>query len=239
MAERFRMYFLKRKPIHKKYLIALFICVNIFVVQKIVAKTNNEDLSKNNQWPQYENLQIDVNNFYSSTNEVFSIPNFLYGEPLLQPQPNESYERMIDRFFLTYSNSFQNITIEDFRVGIEQPKDRTITQVHLFQTYQGISVFGAEVIMTFDDKHELISYLGKYLPHLEINSKPNNTIVEIQNIVAQDLKSEAVNEQPNLIVFNRGVLTDQPDTTHLAWRLATHSWVYFVDAHTNEIIIHT
>lgn len=194
------MYFLKRESIYKKYLIALFACLNIFIAQEVLAIENSGVLSRKNQQSLYENLQIDTNNFYSSTNDAFSIPNFLYGEPLLTPQPNESYEQMVDRFFRTYPDIFQSITIADFRIEIEQPKGRSITQVHLFQTYQEIPVFGAEVIMTFNEQHELISYLGKYLPHLQINSKTNTATVEVQNIVARDLLLEVVNAQPKLVI---------------------------------------
>ncbi len=185
---------------------------------------------------QYSQIQEHTSNFFGSVNETFSAPNFLYAEPLFKPNnASDSYEQTISNFFQAYPDLFQT-TIDDFRVEIEKPKARNITQVHLFQKYKNVPVFGGEVIFTFNDNNELISYLGKYVPRVSIDVNPKTTSKEIKDIVASDLKIDSVTAEPRLFVFNKGVLTDTKESTQLVWRLGTNSWVYFLNANTKEVV---
>lgn len=188
------------------------------------------------QQSEYSLLKKDARNFIGTRHPIFSIPNFLYGETLLTPiTPDETHEAMVDRLFRTYSDIFQ-IASNDFRIYTEHPQNRNITQIHLFQKYQNIPVFGGEVILTFNQRKELISYIGKYVPNIDINVQPRRTLVEASNIVAQDLQVEVVTQVPKLFILNKGLFNDTSDKSHLVWRIATHGWVYFVDAHTGEIV---
>ncbi|EKD56236.1 MAG: bacillolysin, partial [uncultured bacterium] len=230
------MHILKTNINYRNCLITLLICIIFSSIRVIAATSDNQVLLNDTQDKNYQTLKTTVSNFFGSTNQAFSVPNFLYGEPLFKPKNSEdNYEQTISDFFQTYPDLFQ-VSINDFRVEVEKLKDRNITQVHLFQKYQNVPVFGAELIFTFNDKNELISYLGKYIPHISVDVKSTITTTTVKNIVAQDLKLKVVAQEPSLFVFNKGVLTDTKENTQLIWRLATNSWIYFVNANTGKMV---
>ena len=215
-------------------LLSLVVATSLVATATFAVTDGNKVTSKlgAKQEVQYQQLKVNTSNFFGSVSKPFSVPNFLYGKPLFKSQNNtDNYEQIVNNFFRTYPDLFQ-VTISDFRVEVQKPKDRNITQVHLFQEYQNVPVFGAELIFTFNDKKELISYTGKYTPHVSIAVKPKTSKGKIQNIVTQDLSVNTITEQPRLFIFNKGILTNTQESTKLVWRLGTNGWVYFIDADT-------
>lgn len=113
-------------------------------------------------------------------------------------------------------------------------------QVVYQQKYNGIPVYKSSVGFTIIDG-KLVSLKSRYHPGIDISVIPALKGGEANNIVAKDLGTSVRPEENTLVIFPNE--TDAGYEYFLAYRLELPvidvpfgAWVYFVDAHTGEII---
>ncbi len=148
-------------------------------------------------------------------------------------------------FFNSYGNLFgiadqaahlQMISVETDTVGLQH--------VRFHQVQNGIAVFGADLVVHLGNDGAVQVVNGYTLPNADsIDTTP--TVSEqaaAQTAVAQLGLPDGYAAESSLMLFNPGLLSDQPSATYLTYRVRADSeaqpdqaaWV-FVDANTGEV----
>jgi len=122
---------------------------------------------------------------------------------------------------------------------------------HMFygQHWGNIPVFAAELVLHLEGDEVTLTN-GNYLPEIPLFPPPSLDALMAQNIALDHASASAENLTPigevKLMYFNKGLISGQPDETHLAWRVLVHGqrtidgfgipWMYFIDAHNGEVL---
>ncbi len=110
--------------------------------------------------------------------------------------------------------------------------------VRFRQTYKGIPVYGAEVVVTRRARDQRITFVSsRYVPNLELSrTTPDLSPTQAQQVALSRLPFRSVQSvtEPELVVYPQG-------KGRLAWRVVVNAmdpigdWEMFVDAHTGEV----
>lgn len=118
------------------------------------------------------------------------------------------------------------------------------THVRLRQIYQGIPVFGGELVVHMDERG-VLGVNGKFLADLQVDPNP---AVSVQDVAAVGIarlakRSRAADlraDHPRLLVYRTGLLEGYAGSNHLAWAFEVSGAdlleLVFVDAHSGAFL---
>ena len=144
-------------------------------------------------------------------------------------------------FLQEYSDLFQQ-NDPDLQLHLRRVSGEADEYVHFYQTYRGVEVFGAELVVMVNGS-EVNATVGGLLPSgVVLDTFPlfdANQAVEIARQAAAREDAFVVGE-PTIMVYDPGVISEVPSEPHLVWRVAIgpgSSHIYYVDAHQGEILL--
>jgi len=112
------------------------------------------------------------------------------------------------------------------------------THIRFEQTYQGLPVWGAQLLVHFSRDGYIKSVNGRWELTPAIEVQPAITVEDALKIAQDDLKAEKFIKDPTseLLVF------PWESQTYLAWQITliptlSKNWKYFVDAKTGKILL--
>lgn len=132
------------------------------------------------------------------------------------------------------TNSEKELTVTDVKKGA-----RGWEHVRLQQVYKTLPVEGRTILVHINDNKEVQVVTGDYLPNIDLDTLATILSTVAIRAATQNLNSQMeLNQDPQaeLIVYNHN------DKTYLAWKTRLNSeeplgeFVYYIDAHTGEII---
>ena len=145
------------------------------------------------------------------------------------------------RFVSTYRQSLNlNESAADWRVGRAEAEGNGVNHVRLKQSYKGLSVFGADLVVHITN-NTVASLNGQYLADIQVDTQPTLTTQAVLKAVvsAPGYKNPQLRES-QLVIFDPALLGAGTDQVHLAYSLvvddpgADISDTVFVDAHTGK-----
>ncbi len=112
--------------------------------------------------------------------------------------------------------------------------------VTFYQTYHGLPVFGAEVVVTLNGDH-VQSTVGGLLTDTTLDTTPLIANSDAEALARTELGLPAdapVAGETTLMAFDLSLIEDVPPDAHLVWRVTPGSLPVqiFVDAHTGSIV---
>jgi Zn-dependent metalloprotease len=180
--------------------------------------------------------------------EGFLVPEFIAGNWETDPLAKTPQDKA-ESFLLTYGDLFLIDQRQDsFRFLGIQPSRLSMDNVRLQQTYMGVPVFGAELLVHIIRDGVSFTH-GTFVPGISISNIPILGSSEAEAIVLADLEGfygsigEMTVEESELVVYNPRVINRHSENVnHLAWHLEVRikgppgHWTYFVDALSGEIL---
>ncbi len=144
------------------------------------------------------------------------------------------------RFLDAHKSAYQmKSPVDEIKVKrIDQDKVG-MRHVRMGQVYQGLPVYGGELISHFDKDGALNAVNGTYIDNIKVDPTAQFNANQARQTALSDLKSFFGSGQPNepeLIIF------PWEGTNYVAWRMEIFSetpmgrWEYFVDAKTGQVI---
>lgn len=119
------------------------------------------------------------------------------------------------------------------RVIVDRSGNRHVRTV---QTYRGVPVAGAEVVVHINDRNQVYRITGTYLPDLVLSVEPSISESDALELGLRDVQNNhdtVVIQDPELVIFGK----------HLAYHyILSHlnpdpgRWIYYVDAHSGQIL---
>ncbi|MGD9010307.1 MAG: M4 family metallopeptidase [Desulfobacteraceae bacterium] len=108
--------------------------------------------------------------------------------------------------------------------------------VRTVQTYQGVPVAGAEVVVHINDQNQVYRIAGTYLPDLALSVEPSISGSDALEAGLRDFQNNpdvVIDQDPELVIFGKRLayhyilshLTPDPGR-----------WIYYVDAHGGQIL---
>lgn len=138
---------------------------------------------------------------------------------------------------------------EEFRVLSDYTDEGGIRRVSLQQSFKGVPLYGGELGLHANRSGTIEFMMGKVFPTPKVNTKPAIGETEAIRLAYTDLSRQSVIQKNGLV---NKLLSMDPDKGELfiypekeSSRLVYHltlrpnlleRWVYFVDAHTGEVI---
>jgi len=128
---------------------------------------------------------------------------------------------------------------EEIKVTRVDRDELGMQHIRMGQTYQGMPVYGSELIAHFSPEGILKALNGTYVDDISVNPTPLRSVDQARNAAMSDLASffgTGQPSEPELLVF------PWEGKNYLAYRVEIFSsvpmgrWEYFVDAKTGEII---
>ncbi|CAG0935502.1 bacillolysin [Thermoflexales bacterium] len=132
----------------------------------------------------------------------------------------------------------------------ETDKQLGWSHVRLSQVYQGLPVFGYQLIVHLDTQHQVVTVNGHFRPDIELNTTPKVRQSAAEELALDDLlnkqlepaqrsrvKATIRRDQTQLLIH-----VDQNDQPRLVWyvTIMTHSplgqWRYFVNARRAQVV---
>ena len=150
------------------------------------------------------------------------------------------------RSFLAGYGSLFGLTDQGAQLQLSgvQTDELGMQHVRFSQTQDGLPVFGADLIVHLTKDGAVSSVNGYIVPDaITVSTKPALSDKQAAEIAIKQLGvSDGFVSQSSLVVFNAGLITEQPSSTVLAYRVRADSvsqphlaqWV-FVDANTGEV----
>ncbi|MBI3160661.1 MAG: M4 family metallopeptidase [Chloroflexi bacterium] len=129
----------------------------------------------------------------------------------------------------------------DLELHVQRVEGETGETVRFYQTYLGLPVFGAELVVHLRGDHFVFS-TGDLLSEANLEPVPGLTPPEAEAlaIAASGDALGRVLGETSLLVFDESLLSeDLPRDTHLAWQVTLAGREparYYVDAHTGEVL---
>jgi D-alanyl-D-alanine carboxypeptidase/Zn-dependent metalloprotease len=177
------------------------------------------------------------------------VPEFLSGYWTTDPTAPNPEDKAIG-FIETYgdlfrldpnTDSFKMLSVDTGRLGL--------TNVRLQQMYQGVPVFGAELVVHLDSRNNVLFMNGVFVPGIGIGTAPRITALEAQVAAVSDLQSKfggvrigridpAILSVWHTSVFNRF----GEGTSVLVWFVVVRTedpdglWFYMVNASDGGIV---
>ena len=138
---------------------------------------------------------------------------------------------------------------EEFKVRAEYTDAHGIRRVNLEQHYKGVPVYGGELGLHSNRSGVLEFMMGRVFPTSKINPKPDVSEAEAIGFAHTDLGRRSLVQKEGLMSKllamdpDKGELFIYPgkDADRLVYQLTLRPnllerWVYFVDAHTGEVV---
>lgn len=150
------------------------------------------------------------------------------------------------RSFLAGYGSLFGLTDQGAQMRLDgiQTDELGMQHVRFSQMQDGLPVFGADLIVHLAKDGAVSSVNGYIVPDaISVSTKPALSDKQAAEIAIKQLGvSDGFISESSLVVFNAGLITEQPSSTVLAYRLRADSesqphlaqWV-FVDANTGEV----
>ncbi len=120
--------------------------------------------------------------------------------------------------------------------------DIGMTHLRLKQVFQGVSVYGAEVIVHYQlGGRKVSSVNGIFLPNLKVNATPDIDSEKAVAIVREIQQDGELWEKPLLSIYS-GHIDHAVQGNHLAWLVRIYNEsepsrnLYVVDAHTGDVL---
>lgn len=148
------------------------------------------------------------------------------------------------RHELGFTQPTQRLTaIQQQRDDLEQ------THIRYRQTYDGVPVFGAQMIVHFDDT-DVASTSGRIVPVVHVNTRPNLTAADATKLAQMYWQQQfstssdgAAAQNSSLYVFDKGFILHQAvSEPHLVWEVVLNQVAprvrehYYIDAHTGQLV---
>jgi len=171
------------------------------------------------------------------------------GFPLQQQPFNKRPLVVADQFMEEYGAYFglQN-TKEELSFLKEQTDTIGMSHVRYNQRYQGVPVFGGQLIVHVDTSAAVQSANGHIVPNIAVDTQPTifrtDAIRTAAQLFSEHFKTDGVEQtSPQLVIYNEGILNNNGTTpSQLAWmiellnRSIRQSEIYFIDAHTGTLL---
>ncbi len=130
---------------------------------------------------------------------------------------------------------------KELKVQRTSKDELNMTHIRLRQQYEGVEVYGGELITHFNSRGELQSVNGNFLTDINIPIAPSISQEVAEMVMMDDLHSNFGSVKPE--VPERQLLVYPfEEKVHLVWnfniilRTPTGRWEYFVDAHNGKIV---
>lgn len=134
---------------------------------------------------------------------------------------------------------------------IEPDTQLNFSNIRLPQMYNGVPVFGKQLVVHLDQKQQIVAVNGQYAPGLNISSQPSITKEQAEQTALDDLKANQLDPAESLrvkanVLKNKTALTvyiDENGKATLTWsvQIMTESplgeWTSFVNAH-RPVVVH-
>lgn len=191
-----------------------------------------------------------------SATELVSFVRLDGASPQLQPSlgrvAGQSFDIQTRNFLADYGPAFGlHHPSQDLQLVREQVGSHGAGQARYRQVYQGVPVFGAQLVSQFDRNQQLSAIAASTIEVdlLDINpswlSEQAEHIARQAVIRDQPLSKPALDIQAihtELMVYHSGLLQGVPGRNHLAWRVEvadgalTLRQFVFVDAHSGKVL---
>ncbi|MEN0047676.1 MAG: M4 family metallopeptidase, partial [Bacteroidota bacterium] len=146
----------------------------------------------------------------------------------------------------------QNVR-KEFKIHRQGQDELGQMHIRMLQQYEGLEVYGSEVILHTDADGKMNLFNGRYFPSPQLDNLLPDIAQEAAFSIAesdlaertyfQELSEEAQKytsgNSAQLLIFHKDF---QPMQAHLAWHLVVipnliDRWEYFIDAHSGEILL--
>ncbi|MCK5559244.1 MAG: FG-GAP repeat protein [Thermoplasmata archaeon] len=124
-----------------------------------------------------------------------------------------------------------------------------LTNVRLQQYYQGVPVFGSELLVHLNRNHDVTFVNGVFVPGIKVDTKPRIGVTAAKATAETDLKInfprvQIVSYEPEeLVVYHRSALDRYSEgPVMLGWKVVINTarpdgeWYYLINARTGELI---
>lgn len=144
-------------------------------------------------------------------------------------------------FMATYQDLYR-IASPDLKLGVRRVSEgEAETNVVFYQTYQGLEVFGSEIVVTLNGDAVSATVGGLLNGDVTLDSTPTLLPIRAEEIARADLElpDAKVAGTTTLMVFDQSMLDDVPPEAHLVWRVTISEpapWQVFVDAQTGQVL---
>jgi len=134
-------------------------------------------------------------------------------------------------------------------LGIQKPSEEFVlwgssrdqlgmTHVRMSQQYNGVPVFGGEIVVHFNADGSARSLNGRYFPTPSLEVTPSLSSQQAVEKAKAQLATAPILRQPIISALN---IYAEKQEAHLTWKVvipAHHplgNWTYFIDAHSGEV----
>jgi len=168
----------------------------------------------------------------------------IHSEPLpLDPKAVQSY------FVNTFGPLYQiKAPDREIQTGLMKTNPQGITSLPLYQKYENIPVYGVSLNLRLDKDKRLQSILGKWIQPIEVDPVPRLNQKQATESVIEYLRKKYKGPTPlpqeirlepdaiRLVIFNPSIYGKLEPMNYLAYHVILKAQVFFVNAHTGEII---
>lgn len=180
-------------------------------------------------------------------NSKLGIPRKIKG---IQSTPLALNPEIVKSYFADNFKSFYQIQDSDKEIQTSPIlTDRLeISHISLYQKYNDIPVYGVSLKLTLDKEQRLKSIIGKWIPGVNIPTRPRLNQNQVMNKLITYLRDqyqgpahlpENIRLEPDkfqLVIFNPGIYRDSLMSNYLAYHVVLKTRIFFIDAQTGEIL---
>jgi Zn-dependent metalloprotease len=167
------------------------------------------------------------------------IPTYIEGD--LTPADAQGDEVNISYFFFEQNQQLFRMEAPRKELVVRKIKDDNLGMRHIFfkQAYQGIEVYGGELIVHFSPTNRIKVVNGIYKHGIKISPDPSIQNQRAEEIALSDLE---INFGIGDVTDTRLMIYDHKGTYHLIWKIMLKikqplgNWEYFVDAFSGDIL---
>lgn len=139
-------------------------------------------------------------------------------------------------------------TYRDLYLQSDPALDLKVKRVHesgehvtFYQTYQGLPVYTAEIVVSVDEDIVYATVGGLLTEGVELDTTPAIADQDAEEIARVHLQmpEAPIIGHTTLLVFDQSIFDDVSPEPHLAWRVSIGgktSWIVFIDAHAGDVI---
>ncbi len=166
------------------------------------------------------------------------LPRFVRMKVPVEGEDSVSRARnFLNRYQDLYQQNDPKLELHLRRVGGDQDEF-----VIFYQTYNGIEVYGSELVVMVDDENVTATVGGLLPAGVVLDTFPLLDAAQAVEIAKQAAGRENafVVGAPTIMVYDPGILLEVPSEPHLVWRVAVgpgSSQIYYVDAHQGDILL--
>ncbi len=163
-------------------------------------------------------------------------PVFISGRvPVAGQDPGERAKAFIAEYKALYLQNDPDLDLQVRRVGGVDGED-----VVFFQTYKGLEIFGAELVVNLDGPEVYATY-GNLLTEISLEVSPQITRTDAETAAQTEADSPdaVILGNTQLVILDRSLLEEVESDPRLAWRVTLGQPVnvlMFIDALTSEVV---